>query len=796
MKIIKWGIIGTGRICTRFCEALAELENAEIAAVCSRDRQRGEDFAERFDIAAVYTDVNEMCAQADIDVVYIGTPNQAHLSGMLTAFENGKNVLCEKPIALNERQAKEAAAAARENGVFLMEAMWVRFLPAVRQVQKWVNDGRIGEVRQVVSTFNIDAPEGQALERQYSLSMGGGALLDLGVYPLCAASMFLGKVNDIKYTEARLSASGVDMDDTFVLDCEKGTAYITCGFNYPSNSAAIYGTDGQIFISGWCGARSAYLYSGETYGELTESFSLADENGMKYEAMHVMDCLEKGLTESPEYPIDASVAEMAVLDALRERWGVEFTSEDEPYEPSVGRNIANAGQPVGVVPLCNAPDWYRDAVFYHIYPLGMCGAPSTNDLTSQPVNRLNKILELVGHISSIGFNAVYFGPVFESNAHGYDTVDYQLIDRRLGTNADFARLCSELHSRGIRVVLDGVFNHVGRDFWAFRDVREKRWDSRYCSWFNINFDGNSGYNDGFWYEGWEGHFELVKLNLGNPEVREYIFNCVRGWMKEFAIDGLRLDVAYMLDQNFLRELRSVCKAERSDFFLLGECIHGDYSRLVNDSMLDSVTNYECYKGLHSSINAGNMHEIGYSLHRQFGQESWCIYRGMSLYAFVDNHDVSRISTVLGDPELLPVAYALLFAMPGIPSVYYGSELGISGDKSAGDAVLRPELTMSDVKHMRNALTSYIARLCAARQQSEALRRGSYRQLYVNSHQLVFERCVEGERVICAFNTADQTHYAHFDAGEGRAIDLLTGRSIDFGGGLEIPPKSAYIGKVY
>jgi len=796
MKKYKWGIIGTGNICARFCEALQLLDNAEIAAVCSRDKERGEAFAQRFGIASVCTDVQTLCEMDDIDIVYIGTPNHVHINSIIAAAENGRNILCEKPMTLNVRQAEMAAEVVKANGVFLMEAMWNRFLPAVKKAKEWTDAGRIGEVKQVYSSFHIDAPKESANSRLYSPEMGGGAMLDLGVYPLCAASVFLGKTVSIENTAVKLTDTGVDGEDSAVLECEKGRAYISCGFDRAANIAVIEGTNGQIVIPTWCGARAAYLYSNDTYGELTDSFVTEPENGMQYEAAHVMECIEKGLTESPEYPVSATIEEIIVLDDLREKWGVKYPNEDaavltkkqsEQIEMPVYENQSA---------LSDVPDWYRDAVFYHIYPLGMCGAPAVNDLSSAPASRLEKVLNLTGHISSSGFNAVYFGPVFESNAHGYDTIDYRVIDRRLGTNADFAAICKDLHSRGVRVVLDGVFNHVGRDFWAFRDVREKRWDSRYRDWFNINFDGNSNYNDGFWYEGWEGHYELVKLNLHNHEVREHLFDCVRGWINEFGIDGLRLDVAYMLDQNFLRDLRNVCKSVKHDFFLLGECIHGDYSRLVNDAMLDSVTNYECYKGLHSSINSGNMHEIGYSLHRQFGPEHWCIYRGMSLYSFVDNHDVSRIASVLGDAELLPVAYALEFAMPGIPSVYYGSELGISGDKSAGDAVLRPELTIDDVKRMKNNLTAYIARLCAARRQSEALRRGSYHQLYVNSHQLIFDRCTEGERVICAFNTSDQPHRAHFDAGAGRAIDLLTGHVMDFGGGLELPPRSAYIGKVY
>ena len=151
--------------------------------------------------------------------------------------------------------------------------------------------------------------------------------------------------------------------------------------------------------------------------------------------------------------------------------------------------------------------------------------------------------------------------------------DFAKIDVRLGTNEDFKTVCDKLHENGIKVILDGVFNHVGRDFFAFRDVRENRYNSAYKDWFCINFDGDSCFGDGFWYEGWEGHFELVKLNLDNPEVKEYLFDCVKMWIKEFKIDGLRLDVAYMLNRQFMRELHNVCLAENPQFFLAGEMIH-------------------------------------------------------------------------------------------------------------------------------------------------------------------------------------------------------------------------------
>jgi len=265
--------------------------------------------------------------------------------------------------------------------------------------------------------------------------------------------------------------------------------------------------------------------------------------------------------------------------------------------------------------------WWQDAIFYHIYPLGFCGALTRNDFRSQPVNRLQKVADWIPHLRELGVNALYLGPVFESTYHGYDTADYYRADRRLGSNADLAALSRSLHENGIRLVLDGVFNHVGRDFFAFRDVQQKGQASEFCGWFaNLRFDGQSPFGDPFTYEGWSGNHDLVKLNLANPAVREHLFNAVRVWVEEFDIDGLRLDAADVLDERFLKELRKVTSVLKPDFWLMGEIVGGDYRRLANPEMLHSVTNYECYKGLYSSLVDKNYFEIAWSLNRQFGPD--------------------------------------------------------------------------------------------------------------------------------------------------------------------------------
>ena len=433
--------------------------------------------------------------------------------------------------------------------------------------------------------------------------------------------------------------------------------------------------------------------------------------------------------------------------------------------------------------------WAYESVFYQIYPLGFCGAPFENDgvLTS----RILKVIDWIPHMQKLGVNAIYFSPVFESDTHGYNTRDYTKIDCRLGTNEDFKTVCDALHEAGIKVVLDGVFNHVGRGFWAFQDVLKNRENSRYKDWFaRIAFDGNSNYNDGLWYEGWEGNYDLVKLNLRNEEVIQHILSCVQGWVDEFDIDGLRLDVCYCLDKDFLKRLRSFANQVKPGFFLLGELLHGDYNQFVNDDMCHSATNYECYKGLFSSFNSMNMFEIVHSLLRQFGPENWTLYKGKHLLSFVDNHDVSRIASNLTNEKHLPLIYAMAFGMPGIPCVYYGSEWGAKANKSEGDPALRACFDAP----VENELTAWIAKLAHAKRESKALNYGTFKSLVLTNRQCIFERECDGERVLVAINADEAPYTAHFDARAGQAIDLISGETHDFGGGSELPPYSAFFWK--
>ncbi len=412
--------------------------------------------------------------------------------------------------------------------------------------------------------------------------------------------------------------------------------------------------------------------------------------------------------------------------------------------------------------------WYDSAVFYHIYPLGLCGCPHEN--TGECGSKFDIITEWTAHARDLGCNALYIGPLFESGSHGYDTIDYRRVDRRLGTNDDFKAFVADCHANGMKVIVDGVFNHVGRGFFAFADLKQNREQSAYKDWFcNVNFWGNNEYNDGFCYDNWGGFNLLVKLNLWNPEVKQYHFDTVRFWIEEFDIDGIRLDAADVLDMGFMRELRGFCDSMKPEFWLMGEVIHGDYSRWVNPQMLHSVTNYELHKALYSGHNSHNYFEIAHTVRRLNG-----LVGEEKLYTFTDNHDVARIASKLNNPAHMVNVALLQYALPGIPSIYYGSEFGIAGQKERGsDWNLRPELHLKDFNE-DDELPVLFGKLGKLKADFPQLTYGEYRELTLTTEQYSFARVLDGKAIVVALNNAD--NQAHLEiplpVNASRAVDLL------------------------
>ena len=424
--------------------------------------------------------------------------------------------------------------------------------------------------------------------------------------------------------------------------------------------------------------------------------------------------------------------------------------------------------------------WYNEAIFYHIYPLGLTGAPKHNDY-STPVSRLNTLLPWIDHIREIGCTALYIGPLFESVGHGYETTDYKKLDSRLGTNEDLKNFVAACHEKEIKVIFDGVFNHTGRDFFAFKDIQQNREHSRYLNWYcNVNFGGNTEYNDGFSYENWGGYNLLVKLNQRNPEVQNYICDVIRFWVSEFDVDGIRLDAADVLDFDFMRALRRTAAEVKEDFWLMGEVIHGDYSRWVNGETLHSVTNYALHKALYSGHNDHNYFEIAHTV--KYLQNMG----NLDLYNFVDNHDVERIYTKLSNKAHFAPVHVLLYTLPGVPSIYYGSEFGIEGKKEKfSDDSLRPALDIKDYADavQKNPCTALIATLGKIRQHTPALSYGSYAELQLTNRQFAFARDLDGIRVIVTVNNDDNAADMSLPAGNcAEYIGTLTGRKVPVQGG--------------
>lgn len=434
--------------------------------------------------------------------------------------------------------------------------------------------------------------------------------------------------------------------------------------------------------------------------------------------------------------------------------------------------------------------WSMDAVIYHIYALSLVQAPFSNDYAVQK-HELSEIEKWLPHIKELGCNAVLFSPMLKSRTHGYDVTDYFNIDNRIGTNDEFQSLVKLFHENGVHVVLDSVFNHCGRDFFAFQELRHGNRD--YAGWFSgVDFSRSSPMGDPFIYDTWSGYYELPKFNLQNETVRRYLLDAARYWIDEFDIDGMRLDVANELDFEFMRELRRVTSEKKNDFWLMGEVVHGDYAQWVNPDTLHSVTNYILFKSLFSSHNDNNLYELAYNLQHSVPNQ------GLPLYNFLDNHDQPRIASNVCNTAFLSTLYTLLFTLPGIPSIYYGSEWGICGTKENGsDQLIRPYISIENPPKDIPWLEGFICKLAAIRQEQNALKYGEYRQIYLEYQRpFVFERFYTNERIFIAVNIGNcEETLSLNDYHSGCFIDLLSGERIHSSSAIMITPYWVRILKV-
>ncbi|MBN1430356.1 MAG: alpha-amylase [Anaerolineae bacterium] len=402
------------------------------------------------------------------------------------------------------------------------------------------------------------------------------------------------------------------------------------------------------------------------------------------------------------------------------------------------------------------PNWARNAIFYHIYALGFFGAPPVNNQQSSITPRLAELPNWYDHIADLGVTAIHLGPIFESISHGYDTIDYFRIDRRLGDTLLFRQIVDELHGRGIRIILDGVFHHTGRSFFAFQDICQHKRDSEYVNWYYINWGADSQYGDGFAYDCWEGHQALPRLNLDNPDTRHYIFEVTKMWLGDYGLDGWRLDVAHQISPDFWWEFRRVSKSVNPECFLLGEVFSGDLRTWVAPDLLDSGTNYPLYKAIWSALNESNFWEIKAVMERAAHPE-FGVFKDLALLNFLGNHDVNRILSQLSDPRLLYPALIFQFTVPGIPCIYYGDEVGMEGVAGGDNQGVRQPMPLPQEEwpDRERAIYREMIRLVGIRKEHPALLYGSFAALETGYTVLSFLRQHIREQAVVVLNSGDK-----------------------------------------
>lgn len=450
--------------------------------------------------------------------------------------------------------------------------------------------------------------------------------------------------------------------------------------------------------------------------------------------------------------------------------------------------------------------WFDGCSMYQFFPLGLCGAPRENswdwsntwNAATRPVRRIDRILGWIDHLKKLGFNSIFFNPILQSDTHGYNTRDFYTLDSRLGSNEDFAELCAALHENGFRIVLDALFNHVGRGFWAFRDVRNNMQNSPFINWFKgIDFNKNTPCNDGFYYKAWGGNWDFPELNLENEEVVDHIFGALRKWEDLYRFDGLHLCLIEFLPQKFVERVRSFCSEMGAglggSIALIAEMFDGiDCGKYVSSTQAQTSTNQELCRAVRAGFNKKNIYEIAYTLNRQFGPDG--VYKNIPVMNFLDNHNFSRFASAMDDKRLVPLGWSLLPALPGFPCVYYGSEWGVEGVPGENHWALRPSFE----KPEWNELTDVIQKAFVARKNSPALRFGSYKQIFQAKEQLVFERESCGDKIVVALNISEYDYKVPIKRGKGFAAfegiygdfdDLISGNECHYDGDFYLPPLS-------
>ncbi|MDD9207137.1 alpha-amylase family glycosyl hydrolase [Georgenia sp. 10Sc9-8] len=397
--------------------------------------------------------------------------------------------------------------------------------------------------------------------------------------------------------------------------------------------------------------------------------------------------------------------------------------------------------------------WHTHAIWWHVYPLGFVGAePTLAEAGDEPVHRLPQLVDWLDYAVELGVSGVALGPVFTSASHGYDTLDYHAIDPRLGDRADFDALVTAAHERGLKIMLDGVFNHVGRDHPALRRAVEQGPEAAEARLFHLDWpDGGPPAEPR--YASFEGHEGLVELNHDEDAVVDLVTDVMRHWLRAGA-DAWRLDAAYAVPPAFWQRVLPRVREEFPDVYVVGEVIHGDYPAIVRDSGMDAVTQYELWKAVWSGLNDHNFYEVAHALERHNG-----MLEAFPPLTFVGNHDVTRLATQLQDRRAVAHALVLLMTVGGTPSVYYGDEQAFEGlkeERLGGDDAIRPAFPSRPADLPAEGWPTYHLHqeLISLRRRHPWLHRARTRQLELSNELFAYEAASDGERLVVVLNLAE------------------------------------------
>ncbi|WP_420965654.1 alpha-amylase family glycosyl hydrolase [Bradyrhizobium sp. B120] len=407
-------------------------------------------------------------------------------------------------------------------------------------------------------------------------------------------------------------------------------------------------------------------------------------------------------------------------------------------------------------------DWIETAVWWHVYPLGFVGAERDARADGSVAQRLDRLTAWLDYAVELGASGILLGPIFASSTHGYDTVDHFRIDPRLGDDADFDAFIAAADRRGLRVVLDGVFNHVGRSFPAFERALRGGPASPDARWFRFAWPADGRTDEPPSYATFEGHSHLVTLNHDEPVVIDHVTRVMNHWLSR-GIDGWRLDAAYAVPRTFWRKVLPDVRSKHPDAYIFGEVIHGDYAAFVHETGIDAVTQYELWKAIWSSLNDRNLFELSWALKRHDAMLDHFVPQ-----TFIGNHDVTRIATQLHDERHLAHALVILLASAGTPSIYSGDEQafrGVKEHRAGGDDAIRPPFpaTPSDLAPYGWRTYRLHQALIGLRRRHRWLHRARSRILGVQNTNLLLELSHAESRLWVVLNMADEPIMRVLDA---------------------------------